>query len=374
MGQETTGQIPEVLQRRAGSYELLSRSEFLDDFRQEAERATDIVILETFVLEPDDAGKELQDIYRCIKPGVRKVLIVDWYSKLVDEDEPRSMNLSARDRAERKAKKDAFYQELQDEGVELVFTNPPENWITEKLPVIGRNHMKYAEVDRKNVWINGFNITNGEEFYGDFGMKFTGDIAENISVQFERIMTGECNEDFEVVVESGDGFTTSLMFDTGKRGKSLIYENASVLIDGARTSVKNVAYIYPDKRWGDRLKKAKDRGVHTEVLNHAPYFDFDKLFSVNNAWWFQNWINWGRNSSKFNHMPRLMNPYRALHSKLLIIDDRVAIFGSHNFNYKGVQAGTREIGIKTNDPRIVGKLITAYYDLRSECFLEGTVL
>ena len=58
------------------------------------------------------------------------------------------------------------------------------------------------------------------------------------------------------------------------------------------------------------------------------------------------------------------NSKKMVHAKLIIIDRKMAIFGSHNFTSKGVWMGTNEITGFTTDKKLVKELFFFYNKYR----------
>ena len=54
-----------------------------------------------------------------------------------------------------------------------------------------------------------------------------------------------------------------------------------------------------------------------------------------------------------------------IHAKVLITDQRLALFGSHNLTRRGVQMGTQELALQTKNETLVNNLQTFYQDLLS---------
>ncbi len=53
------------------------------------------------------------------------------------------------------------------------------------------------------------------------------------------------------------------------------------------------------------------------------------------------------------------------HEKFLVCDDRFAMLGSHNFLTSGTYSAEREVGLRTNDPRIIADLIKRFDDAKN---------
>jgi len=96
-------------------------------------------------------------------------------------------------------------------------------------------------------------------------------------------------------------------------------------------------------------------------------------------------IGWGKSDDiKQNNLDRSFNihshyldklkqfaPYQlsdkliGTHEKFLVCDHKYAMLGSHNFLTSGPQENERELGLKTNDPRLINQLIQRFNQAKS---------
>ena len=67
-----------------------------------------------------------------------------------------------------------------------------------------------------------------------------------------------------------------------------------------------------------------------------------------------------RNYSKLFHLKFL-----GTHEKFLVCDHSWAMLGSHNFLTSGNSSAEREVGLQTNDPRIITDLISRFDNARN---------
>ncbi len=95
-------------------------------------------------------------------------------------------------------------------------------------------------------------------------------------------------------------------------------------------------------------------------------------------------IGWGKSEdiknnqldTKFNANAHYLDQLKAIsperfrdkligtHEKFLVCDDKYAFLGSHNFLTSGPQENERELGIKTNDPRLIQELIKRFNEAK----------
>lgn len=115
------------------------------------------------------------------------------------------------------------------------------------------------------------------------------------------------------------------------------------------------------------IDRARERGVDTEIISHRPTLDSWNALTINNIWWLQCKINSLAKAMSRQRVPIVENPFRGTHAKLLIVDKKWALFGSHNLAHIGVRVGTVEWSILTRDSHLVGRLLARYADFKMEC-------
>lgn len=355
---------PKEQGRAAEDKAVVPSRDFSSEFRIEALGAEDSVTVQTLTLEADRVGKDTLDLFKNIPPEVRKIMYVDAFARMVTEGMPHYLNamLGRKEEVKRALKpKGRLFHELRKAGVELNFTNRPEDKMGRINPFSGRNHIKGVAIDGRVFYLGGVNLVEWTLGCEDFVVKFTGDIAQKLTEQFERIHRGEVTEDYQLPLSEN----TWLLVDAGTKGKSLILDTAVKKTEEAQKSIKMTSYLMPEGRMVKELKLANKNGKDVKVI--ASDFDKpDKLLPITTIQfvWLLSQINQAMLLG--SKIPIIKYPHHVIHAKLAIWDDKWALFGSHNLSDTGVKAGTMEWSILTCDPVIVDNLIQWYAELREK--------
>jgi cardiolipin synthase A/B len=153
---------------------------------------------------------------------------------------------------------------------------------------------------------------------------------------------------------------TILLEDCGHIGQSLILERAVELVAKAKDSIRLMSPYLPDGAMLEVLYRAYQRDIDVEALV-PPYV----LNRSRNVFGLINGVARLEAALKGFNIPLRLHD-RWMHGKLLVVDDRVAIIGSHNFTNKGVAMGTAELSMQSNNPVLVQNLVNFYQGLRQD--------
>lgn len=349
---------------------VLTPYEFLIDFTKEASKSETVVSSKTMLLDTGVFSQALCEMYQGVPQGVRKEMFVDYYS--LEQSEQKFLTLNAlfpHLRLEisrlRKAKGKMF-NNLRDIGINLVFINPRTRLFEKYFPVIGADHRKGAQVDDRVFYFGGLNFDDTTADCAEFMVKFTGDVATKLAHVYDKINLGLIKQDQKSPLSTD----MWLLVDAGIKNQSLILDTAVDLINSSEHCVENTAAYMPDGKIAEALSKTHARNIHVEVLTHIPRFQKPIPFTWNSL----NWLIIQSNSfeiflKRFN-IPILKNPFRVAHAKLLILDRKWALFGSHNLLDKSVRVGTAEWAILTSDRVLINNLVCQYLDFRTETLPE----
>lgn len=354
---------------------VLSPHEYLVDFEKEAAKAKEIIGLKTMVFGPDSIGDITLDIFKNSPPDVQKQLFVDWYSLLTTDNGEIDIFNSHMPFVNKTVKKanqsrDALFEELRRQRVEITFTNPPKHIGERIIPALGRNHMKGARVDNNVFYFGGVNLhgVNFEDL-ADFMVKFTGTTAATLSAELNKIMLDKIDDDYALPLDTN----STLLVDKGIPGKSIILDTAVQLTQNEKDRAYNTSLFVPDYPMSKALHTATKQGADVEVITAS--FDFPSPFPITleSAHWAINNMNVAALKTFGYRFPMRFNPYRGIHAKLVIGKDW-ALFGSNNLSKKGVDAGTGEWAILTYEKQLVASLLRYYKDLRQEGLSELQLL
>lgn len=202
-------------------------------------------------------------------------------------------------------------------------------------PYKGRTHSKITLIDDFVLSFGGVNFSDVSFTYQDFmlGIHNTAlaDRLYRLVLDIEK-STGQLMPDLQQPLSQTD----TMLFDGGTPGKSMIYETACDLVDRA-AKVYYVSQMCPTGRLA-KLIKTKAYECHftqtSKMMGPALVGAFvDKLSSG------------------------IVNSYQGqkfIHAKYILTENadgsKHVLTGSHNFSWRGVAYGTREIALHSTNP------------------------
>ncbi|HEY4160507.1 MAG TPA: phospholipase D-like domain-containing protein [Candidatus Saccharimonadales bacterium] len=231
----------------------------------------------------------------------------------------------------------ATLETLQAAGGTYVITNRPTRRFT--IPQVGRSHIKYAVLNNR-IYIGGNNLDKyrtmdvmvswDDPATADYIYNFAADVTQTAS---PRITLKERDVQRQI-----DGDTT-LLIDAGVPRQSRILDAALQLIDEAQERIFMTCQYFPGGRTGQHLAAAMRRGVDVTLYYSPPSVHGLQtpghyLYELHER---------GHNpAGLFKH--RLPAGYPKLHAKVLVTE-KGAMLGSHNYVVQGVRLGTAEIAL-----------------------------
>lgn len=208
-------------------------------------------------------------------------------------------------------------------------------------PFAGVTHIKWSVVDDICYVFGGVNL-------------YTGGIDSSTDYMFriqDSALAKQINQQQSAIVKSpsplydgfkGDCSVGTWYVDSGKPNDSLIYDRACELTAQAEHALF-VSQYSPSGPLAEQLKvtdsehyfnQPENTGFPTSAMLRRDYF--------------------------VNRIPSLYSRKKYLHAKFMIFTlpsgEKIALTGSHNFSYKGVVFGTREVALETNDPAVITQL------------------
>lgn len=347
----------------AANNDVLLPGRFLQDFALEASRATGHVRAQAMTIEDDVGGRALAEVFEHAPAGVTKDLYIDAYSILVNRGVIDAVNsyipgLESEARALRD-EKNRFIESIREDGVAVHITNPPSGILEKVFPFLGRNHVKGASVDGNVFYFGGVNFIDPDK--SDFMVKFTGETAHELDAAFADMHAGRIAANESRILNAN----TELMIDAGIPGSSIILDHATALIaHGSHSHIELVSQLLPDGALAHALRGATARGVKAELItSDTPEAD-SRLFGTAGVMALVNLASEARLLLSRSGLSVKKQPFTPVHAKLLMIDDAVAYFGTHNLAQSGVDAGTEEWGIFTRDRALIRNLGALYFDFR----------
>jgi phosphatidylserine/phosphatidylglycerophosphate/cardiolipin synthase-like enzyme len=231
---------------------------------------------------------------------------------------------------------------LKEVGGTYYITNMPKRRFT--IPVTGRSHIKAAAVGNQ-VFVGGCNLEEPKQL--DVMVSWHDAMAAATIHNWLASMAASENtrQAFnDVDTKTPLDSTTSLILDAGVPGQSLIYDTALELIDTAHEWLYITCQFFPGGPVARHLAAAAARGVRVTVdYSHphvhgiqAPIHHFYELYEHSQGIPPQLFT-----SRLGKHTPKL-------HAKILV-SEKEAMVGSHNYVPQGVQFGTAELALHSTD-------------------------
>jgi cardiolipin synthase A/B len=242
---------------------------------------------------------------------------------------------------------------LKSSGVAVELVNRA-GVIRKTLPEFHADHRKVIIIDQKALFIE-FNISDDNFRSADIAVEvdelsIVNPLAEVFDRKFPLKQDLETNCDNE----------TFLLEDCGQMGQSLILKRAVELVADARESVRLISPYLPDGAMQEALFLAYQRDVDVEAIM-PPY----AMHHSRSIFGLINEIARFTAALRGFKIPIRLHD-RWMHAKLLIVDGKVAIIGSHNFTNKGVAMGTIELSMQSSNPNLVQNLANFYQGLRQD--------
>lgn len=322
-------------------------SEFFQQLNQEIASAQRSVYIQSLTLEVGEVMDLLTPtLIAAAKRGVHVELHIDWiaqdyvHGKISLTPEIRlTKRAYARDLHRRNQ---AMVDQLRQVGAQIVWVNRP-NWLAKILPIAGRNHIKLYMVDEKVVWIGGVNVLDLSLNHLDFMVSFEN---KQLISSLKQVFFATRQHD-EIVPFTPEN---TLLVDGGRRKTSIIYDEALKMIAKAETSITFMSQFVPEGKLLSALTEKAKVGCKVTVLTSP------KSMMQFSQWPYKvTYLKCKQTLAKVD-VP-IVHLDRKVHAKLLIVDQKQALFGSHNLVETGINLGTAEIAIQTTEPLLTQQLI-----------------
>ncbi len=345
---------------RVSGYKIYTKHEYLATLTQRVKSAgsNSRILLMTMAFEPSEPEiLELWDsLLSAARRGARIIVGIDARSFLDNDGQPDPVwyrssklgplwfhgELSENLRPPYKARFECIKQLRAFPNALVVVTNRPNRQFS--LPVAGRSHIKIALIDDE-IFIGGCNLSN-MGFVDPMISWHDSMVADDLyalltcCLKSGNIRRGLAESDQTIVVNKD----TSIYFDAGSPGQSIIYDAALQLIDAARDWLTITCQYFPGGRTGQHLQQAIQRGVKVKIL-----FSHPKHQGLLGGWAQRFGLLLERNklpTAMFSGMETADRPL--IHAKVIACDGGVMI-GSHNYVNAGVRLGTAEIALESID-------------------------
>jgi cardiolipin synthase len=342
--------MPEIPARQ---YDVIRGEAFILDVAHEAKKAKHLLWAQTMDYSPGEVTDSLTKIFTdTAKRGVDVKFNIDYYSLMFDDGDinyvPIFNKQKSQEHKRRLVTKIQSIHNLRDANVDVHFINKPD-FLGRVIPMKGRNHMKIVIIDNA-AWIGGINFHDMNLTCDDFMVKLT-DIH---IIKFLKQLFFHMHDDQEIFdMAASFSKETKLFIDGGHLGKSIILNEANKILQSATRYIKYSSAFYPDGTALSILDNAYKQGIDVKVV-------VPEVKNVDGIAAIADHIDIAFMKLTRKKIPYLVNK-RKMHSKLIIVDDTIALFGSHNFSKKGVRLGTAEIAMETTNPTLITNL-NNYYD------------
>lgn len=158
-------------------------------------------------------------------------------------------------------------------------------------------------------------------------------------------------------------------------------ESRQIFLEAIRTAESSLILVCPWLAYGidnevkELIKNALDKKVSIDIgWGHLGDVDNQRnLLSEENLLNSKKAQAWGGYNA-FNWLSKLQSAYPTLltlrilgtHEKFLVCDRTFAMIGSHNFMSSAATKSERELGLKTDNPEIINKLIKLFDQTKND--------
>ncbi len=314
---------------------LLPAKQYVQDLTNEIKKSQNRVSIMSLAISDDPSTHELfASVRRAAKRGVITNVAADsfTFSEFGGYFSPFKYR---RARSVAAAK---LARELKDAGVTF-------RWLGGGFkfnPFAGVTHIKWAIVDDAVYCFGGVNLYQEGIEWNDYMFKLhDAQLADELAREQLEITQADMSP------VNYNGYRKNLPLgsvyvDNGDRGKSIIYKRACELANRA-SSIIFVSQYCPSGRLADILKKKNTKIYYNQPESTHFYTRLFIAFAK---------FKYGLNS--------LYIRKNYLHAKFILFEmpdgQKIALTGSHNFSYTGVNFGTREVALETSDLHIYQQL------------------
>lgn len=323
------------------NFNLLAAKNYIDDLVAVVDAAQHTVYITNLVITDDEATHNLiEALKRATHRGVKVAIAADLftYSELGGAFSPFK-RWHAASRASAK-----MARSFQRIGANFTWLGGNYKFN----PFAGLTHIKWSVVDDTVYCFGGVNLYQFGIEHTDFMLKTKDkNLAQTLAEQQKAIVAADTSPtSYQGFCEAFDFGTVYI--DSGKRGQSMIYDRVCELADQSKDILFVSQYCPSGKLVG--LLRHHSARIYFNPPN-IPRFPSNLLI-----WW----------RMRRTKLSTLYKQHNYLHSKFIIFTlesgEKVAITGSHNFDYAGVALGTREVALETQDPKIITQLEDFFQD------------
>lgn len=312
-----------------------------DSMLLECSKAEKSIDIEQYIFEDDEVGRRFIDVLKeKSKNGVKVRLLIDMVgsSVLYYSNTPK---------------------ELTEAKIEVKFFNVISPWrIHNFTSWFFRDHKKVLVVDEKVGFTGGLGLRKNMRDWHDVTAKVEGDVVKEMTESFNEMWARIGERNIIRRIKRYRAQTKKRIFisnDPYFKKRFLYYSLILALRSAKKTIYIITPYFIPDRRFSRVLRLASNRGVIVKVLVPNKV-DVPVIESASNSL-LDKFLKSGVSVYKYN--PEF------IHSKIVIIDNDWATFGSLNLDNLSFVYNT-EANIVTTDRKCVEDLKTIFFDALKE--------
>ena len=309
---------------------------FFEQLTADIKNAQKSVRIQCMSFEADQVGTKLIELLSS-KPTLDRTLLIDHYSRFVVNDTflnaPQGWMNHNNARKERK-QLDILLAEAGDAGIKVKFTSPM-GLLMYRYPA--RNHKKMVLIDDHISYLGGLNFTEHNFRWADLMVRHENPLIVNaLDQSFEADLHETQSPE---ITELSD--TLTLYTLNGFKTKSAYH----ALVEQIKSCQKVVAISpYISFPMLDAIAGVPENMVILPKLNNKPVLNFvHRLNRYSNI--------------HFRYVQGEM-----VHTKLLILDDKIAVYGSSNFDTVSYFF-EKEVILANQDPKLIGQLTNIVTEL-----------
>ena len=323
---------------------LVDSTEYSQELDHVIENSKESIYMQFLTFEADYVGKKYARLLiKKANEGLDVRVIIDGYYHLVINDRQVLLPLYklaefAEVRKELNRTKKMF-EEMRDCGVNIEEVNS----MFRGLNLLRRNHKKIVLIDKKVAFLGGFNLSEHNFAWHDFAVKISGSIVRDILEDFNSTWYSQPTE--YTICSEGD-------FLLGNdRDNKILRDYVFEAIDNARDSIC-IESPYIAGRIMEKLVRAASKGVSISIIVpkrnnlHRHFFWTTRPLE-------QYMLDFAAKNSI--HVYLYNNNGGMTHAKVMLVDDKLACFGSCNFDAFGFRF-YKDLNLVSRNQSLVNEL------------------
>lgn len=333
--------------------EFLSSEQFVEDLCAELDREWLVIRIHVFKISAEAIMDRLEPLLlQQLHAGCKVEILADAIFSQYNFSPHIWRFLSSREEftvhARIQNNTQAMFARLHNAGAEITFINEPGWWNKHFFPSFKRDHRKIIILEGKSgvmqAYYGAVNLDGGGRY--DFMIK--EEDADTVTKL--RGVSGFFGSNLPAsdTLYSLRDQKSTLLFDRGRPGSSLIYKTGLSMIQKATNQVLFVSQMPAECSLLTKFIRARRNGA--KVTHYMPVKSHPNISSFPNIIMYWIVVMVAKVFSiKIIHL-RVFT-----HAKILIADNEVLI-GSHNLSYTGVVSGVAEVSVRSSDDKLVQKV------------------